>query len=77
MERAIVKQPTPTPAVTDSLDELLTVEDVAALLKVPKSWIYGRTRLRGPQRLPFIKLGKYVRFEADAVRMYLARRRSR
>jgi excisionase family DNA binding protein len=59
----------------DGLDELLTPDDVAALLQVPKSWVYERTRRRGPQRLPFVKLGKYVRFEVEAVRAFLARQR--
>ncbi|OLC47512.1 MAG: hypothetical protein AUH43_11330 [Acidobacteria bacterium 13_1_40CM_65_14] len=61
------------------LDTLLTVDDVATLLKVPKSWVYERTRSRGTtraDRLPCIKLGKYVRFDARAVRNFL-RRRSR
>jgi len=56
-------------------DELLTVEDVAAFLRVPKSWVYERTRRRGADRLPFIKLGKYVRFEEQSLRQYLASRR--
>ena len=33
------------------LSELLTVEEVAALLKVPKSWVYEHTRKRGIERL--------------------------
>ena len=53
------------------MDELLTVEEVAAWLKVPQSWVYERTRRRGADRLPVIKLGKYLRFEAPAVRAYL------
>jgi excisionase family DNA binding protein len=59
------------------LDELLTIEDVAALLRVSKSWIYDHTRKRGTPRsgqLPFIKIGKYVRFEPRAIREFLARR---
>jgi excisionase family DNA binding protein len=59
------------------LDELLTLDEVAALLKVSKSWVYEHTRSRGvpsAERLPCIKLGKYVRFEAAAVRAYLASR---
>lgn len=59
------------------LHELLTVDDVAALLRVSKSWVYERTRARGAprdQRLPHIRLGKYVRFEAAAVRAFLARK---
>jgi len=30
-------------SVTEELEELLTVEEVAMLLKVPKSWVYERT----------------------------------
>lgn len=63
-------------ATDDDVDRLLTVDDVAALLRVPRSWVYARTRQRGVQRLPFIKLGKYVRFEPAAVRAFLARLRT-
>ena len=59
---------------TEALHELLTVDDVAALLKVSKSWVYEHTRGRGTphaERLPHIKIGKYVRFEASAVRDFL------
>ena len=59
---------------TGALHELLTVDDVAALLKVSKSWVYEHTRGRGTpraERLPHIKIGKYVRFEASAVRAFL------
>jgi excisionase family DNA binding protein len=70
------REHTATTADSD-LDELLTVEDVATLLRVPKSWVYERTRSRGKPRadcLPSIKLGKYVRFDARAVRGFLLRR---
>jgi excisionase family DNA binding protein len=59
------------------LDELLTVDDVAVLLKVSKSWVYEHTRSRGmprSERLPHIKIGKYVRFDVRAVREFLLRR---
>jgi excisionase family DNA binding protein len=59
------------------LHELLTVDEVAALLKVSKSWVYEHTRSRGiprSERLPHLKLGKYVRFDAEAVRAFLNRR---
>lgn len=55
------------------LDEMLTVAEVATWLKVSRSWIYDRTRSRGPERLPHIKLGKYVRFDPDAIRAFLDR----
>lgn len=54
--------------------ELLTVEEVAALLKVPKTWVYERTR-RTRRRLPHIKLGKYLRFEEAAVLEFIDRNR--
>jgi excisionase family DNA binding protein len=56
---------------------LLTVEEVADFLKVPRSWVYERTRRRGMERLPHIKLGKYLRFEESAVREFLERQRAR
>jgi len=61
----------------DDLHELLTVDDVAALLKVSKSWVYEHTRSRDmprSERLPFLKLGKYVRFEARAVRAFIQKK---
>ena len=59
------------------LHELLTVDDVAALLKVSKSWVYEHTRSRltpRSERLPFIKVGKYVRFEARALRAFIEKK---
>ncbi len=55
--------------------ELLTVEELAGLLKVPRSWVYQKTRGRGLDRLPHIKLGKYLRFEEAAVQAWLDRQR--
>ena len=71
-----------TPAHDDDsakLFELLTVADVAALLKVSRSWVYEHTRARrAPRcdRLPHIKIGKYVRFDPHLVRAFLDRRTS-
>lgn len=53
------------------LDGLLTVDELASLLKVPKSWIYSHTRKRGAARLPHVKLGKYLRFFESEVRAFL------
>ena len=46
---------------------LLTVEEVAVLLHVPVSWVYGRTRKRSLERLPGYRIGKYWRFREDEV----------
>jgi predicted DNA-binding transcriptional regulator AlpA len=62
---------------SSDLDELLTVQDVATLLKVHPSWVYEHTRSRAgsrSDRLRRIKLGKYVRFDPREVRDFIARR---
>jgi excisionase family DNA binding protein len=72
----------PDPRVTDDgevpdLGELLTVDEVAALLKVSRSWVYEHTRSRGgmrAERLPFIKIGKYTRFDPRSVNEFLRRK---
>ena len=53
----------------DARDErhLLNVNEVAELLQVPVSWVYGRTRKRSLERLPGYRLGKYWRFRKDEV----------
>jgi excisionase family DNA binding protein len=53
----------------DGRDErhLLKVHEVAELLQVPVSWVYGRVRKRSSERLPGYRLGKYWRFREDEV----------
>jgi excisionase family DNA binding protein len=51
--------------------QLLTVSEIAEALKVPVSWVYERTRRRGAERMPHIKLGKYLRFEPASIRAWL------
>ncbi len=45
-------------------EELLTVQEVADILKVPRSWIYSRTRAN---KIAHIKCGKYCRFRLSEV----------
>jgi len=59
----------------ERLETLWTITEVATVLKVPKSWVYERTRRRGADTLPHIKLGKYVRFEPEAIKNYLENQR--
>ena len=54
---------------------LLTVEDVAKLLRVPESWIYERTRMRSAARIPGFRLGKYWRFREADVLAWIERQR--
>jgi excisionase family DNA binding protein len=49
-------------------DNLITPDEMAERLKVPKSWLYSRTRETGPGSIPRVKVGKYIRFiESDVV----------
>ena len=72
---ALTGSPHSDPA--DAMLELLTVDEVAAWLRVSKTWVYEHTRSRGSQRgerLPYVKIGKYTRFDPQSVREFLRRR---
>jgi len=43
-----------------------SLEELARYLNVPKTWIYDRTRIQRPDRIPHFKLGKYLRFDPDS-----------
>lgn len=48
-----------------SSNGLLTAAEVAALLSVPTSWVYGETRAG---RIPHVALGpRYRRYERDVI----------
>lgn len=51
--------------------DLMSISEVARALNVPVSWVYGRTRRRGKERIPHIKLGKYLRFENTQVQEWV------
>lgn len=50
---------------------LLTVPEVAELLSVPKSWVYGHV---ASGDMPHLKVGRYVRFTARDVMAWLEAR---
>ena len=60
---------------TQSQCELMTVQQVAELLQVPVSWVYGRLRKRSLERLPGYRLGKYWRFDKEEILAWLAQQR--
>lgn len=73
-EQPIASTTTPDRQTPDDLDddeELLTVHEAAAWLKVPASWIYDHTRHSATDRLPALRLGKYVRFRRADLRAYI------
>ena len=68
-------EPTATVVVNSLGDELLTVIDAARFLHVTVSWVYEHTRDDAEDRLPFVKLGKYVRFDRTDLRAFIDAKR--
>lgn len=56
-------------------ERLLTIQQVADMLHVPVSWVYGRTRKRSVERLPGIRLGKYWRFREEEIHTWVESQR--
>jgi excisionase family DNA binding protein len=56
-------------------EKLITIQQVADLLHVPVSWVYGRTRKRSIERLPGIRLGKYWRFREEEIHAWVESQR--
>jgi excisionase family DNA binding protein len=54
-------------------ERLLTAEEVAELLSVPESWVRAETRA---DRIPHLKLGRYRRYEWEAVTAWLEEQRA-
>ena len=60
--------------------ELIDAAELAARLRVPPSWVRNRTRARTPkqERIPCVRLGRYVRFEwgSEQLMSWLAKHRN-
>lgn len=64
-----------TPLDEDAVGELLTVQDAARFLNVTVSWVYEHVRDDATDRLPVLKLGKYLRFDQRDLRAYIDAKR--
>jgi excisionase family DNA binding protein len=53
-------------------ERLLTAKEVAQLLAVPESWVREATR---ENRLPYLALGRYRRYERAAIDAWLTEQR--
>jgi excisionase family DNA binding protein len=56
------------PTATTYAKDLLTAQDVAAMLGVTTGWVYAQSR-KG--RIPTIPLGRYRRYRRDAILHWL------
>ena len=62
------------PSVSDTREfrSLLDAHGPAALLNVPASWVLAEARA---ERIPHVRLNRYVRFEADELEAWWRNRR--
>lgn len=56
--------------------QLLTVDELATILRVKKSWIYAQTRQTDSDSIPVIRVKKYLRFQLDEVMDWLKRQQN-
>jgi excisionase family DNA binding protein len=49
--------------------DLMTVREVAEYLRVPVSWVYGRTRAQG---IPLMRVGRHIRISKRELIAWIA-----
>ena len=60
-----------------TVEHLLTPEGAVEILRVKLSWLYKDTRRRSQDRIPFIKIGRYLRFREQDLAAYIESRKLR
>lgn len=65
-------EPEPKSIQKEPEKKFLTAQELADSLRVPISWVYARTREKGPGTMPSLKMGKYRRFELKKVLDWLS-----
>lgn len=60
-----------TTAVNGQFEPVLTIEEVAKVLKMKPEQVYELTRGRCRRPLPFLKVGKFLRFRLSSVDKWL------
>lgn len=58
------------------MKQLMTIDELAALWQVPRSWIYQRTHRGASDPLPHVKVGRLLRFRPDDVEKWLSDRQT-
>jgi excisionase family DNA binding protein len=53
---------------SEAAGDLLTAEEVAAVLRVTPAWVYAQTRRR---RIPHLRLGRYVRYRRETLEEWM------
>lgn len=61
----------------DDQAEFLTVENIADRLKLPVSFFYAPVRRKGPDPIPCLKIGKYIRYRLPDVMSWIEKSQAR
>lgn len=54
-------------------EELLTGDELCHKLKIKKSFLYAPVRRKGPNAIPCIRVGKYLRYHLQTVQAHFAK----
>lgn len=57
----------------DGPDELLTGDALCRVLKIKQSFLYAPVRRKGPDAIPCLKIGKYIRYRLPDVMNWIKR----
>ena len=57
--------------------QILTLEEVAARLKVTPRWVYEKSRRRCQNPMPAMRIGRYLRFDWVVVSTWLRQQMER
>lgn len=57
----------------DNRDALLTVDEIAARMKLKPSFFYAPVRRKGTDPIPCLKIGKYIRYRLSDVMAWIER----
>lgn len=55
------------------INDLLTIDEIAKVLRVPRYWILSKTRF-GQKSIPHIKIGRHLRFNKEKVVEFFAKK---
>lgn len=67
------QQSSKLPVALDDQAELLTIEEISAHLKMKPSFFYAPVRRKGPDAIPSLKVGKYLRYRLHDVLAWIER----
>lgn len=60
----------PLGAMKDA-DEFLTIEEISTRLKLKPSFFYAPVRRKGPDPIPCLRIGKYIRYRLPDVMAWI------